>query len=131
MILADSSAWVEFLRRTGSAQHLQLRSALESGEELATTDPVSMELLAGASGPREERLIRRALAGCHWLSISGESDWVHAAQVYRTCRQRGVTPRRLLDCLIAAVAIRTTTPILARDRDYELIADHTPLELAR
>ena len=42
----------------------------------------------------------------------------------------GITPRRLLDCLIAAVAIRTGVPVLAQDRDYELIAEHTPLELA-
>jgi hypothetical protein len=30
----------------------------------------------------------------------------------------------------AALAIRNDAPILAQDRDYELIAEHTPLQLA-
>jgi hypothetical protein len=31
--------------------------------------------------------------------------------------------------LIAAVAIRTDTPVLAADRDFDALARHTPLEL--
>ena len=57
-------------------------------------------------------------------------DWAGAAGVYTQCRHAGATPSRLLDCLIAAVAIRAGTPILARDRDFAQIARHTPLELA-
>ena len=47
MILADTSAWVEFLRGTGSETNLRLRGLLED-DELSTTDVVLMEVLAGA-----------------------------------------------------------------------------------
>jgi predicted nucleic acid-binding protein len=37
--------------------------------------------------------------------------------------------RSTVDCLIAAVAIRTDTPVLARDRDYGALAQVSALEL--
>jgi hypothetical protein len=36
----------------------------------------------------------------------------------------------MVDCLIAAVAIRHDVPVLAKDRDFEALAAHTPLRLA-
>ena len=35
----------------------------------------------------------------------------------------------MLDCLLAAVAIREGVPLLHNDRDFEVLARHTPLEL--
>jgi predicted nucleic acid-binding protein len=35
----------------------------------------------------------------------------------------------MMDCLIAAMAIREARPLLARDRDYEIIAGVTELRL--
>jgi predicted nucleic acid-binding protein len=46
------------------------------------------------------------------------------------CRRGGETPRKLSDCLIAAVAIRTGAELLAADAAFEAIARHTPLGLA-
>lgn len=130
-VLIDSSAWIEFFRATGGPAHLELRRRIESGAELATTGPVAMELLAGAGAGAgaEVRLIRGVLGGCRMLRVRVE-DWEGAAGVYAECRRAGSTPRRLLDCLIAAVAIRAGTPVLARDRDFTQIARHTALELA-
>ena len=127
--LIDSSAWVEFLRATGSPAHLALRERIRSGGAVATTGPVAMELLAGAGSPGEARRIRRMLATCRMLPVRAD-DWQDAAALYSRCRRGGGTPRRLLDCLIAAVAIRAGAPVLAQDRDFELIAEHTVLELA-
>lgn len=97
---------------------------------MATTEPVRMELLAGASSERERVLIQGSLAQCWTEPVHGPGDWEGAASLYQACRQRGVTPRKVLDCLIAAVAIRIDVPVLAHDRDFELIARHTPLRIA-
>jgi predicted nucleic acid-binding protein len=130
MSLIDSSAWIEFFRATGTDTHQRLRELIASGEQIETTEPVAMELLAGAGAAPDRRLIRGALAACRLVSVDNSADWGDAAAVYRSCRQSGEAPRRLLDCLIAAIAIRAGVPILARDRDFELIARHTALELA-
>lgn len=129
MILADSSAWIEFLRRTGSPVNHQFREVLR-GAELATTDVVLMEVLAGARNPAERHRLRGLLAGCTFVPVQGPGDYETAADLYAGCQRAGETIRELTDCLIAAVAIRTDTPILHVDADFEAIARHAPLRLA-
>ena len=130
MILVDTSAWVEFLRGTGSDAHLRLRSELEAGAELASTDVVLMEILAGARDDADRDRLRRLVYGLEFLAVEGPGDYEQAAEIYRRCRRGGETPRKLSDCLIAAVAIRTGSGLLAADVDFEAIARHAPLRLA-
>lgn len=47
---------------------------------------------------------------------------------YRRCRARGETVRKLVDCLIAAVAIRNGLPLLHRDADFDALSRHTNLK---
>lgn len=130
MILVDSSAWVEFLRATGSSAHLRVRSALESKAELASTDVVVMEILAGARDDGDRDRLRRLLYGLKFLAVEGPTDYEQAAQLYRFCRRGGETPRKLTDCLIAAVAIRNDAELLCKDADFVTIARHAPLRIA-
>jgi len=51
--------------------------------------------------------------------------------MYRTCRRGGETVRKLIDCLIAAVAIRAGLPILHSDSDFDGLARRTPLRVDR
>lgn len=126
MVLIDTSAWIEFLRDTGSFTCQTVDTLL--GDQLASTDPVVMEVLAGA---RDESQLGdlRALLNRTQVIRCGADDYLAAAALYRQCRQRGVTIRRLIDCLIAAVAIRAHIPLLQADRDFELIAEHSSLKL--
>ena len=129
MILVDSSAWIEYLRATGAPAHLRLRSALEGGDDLACTDVVVMEILAGARDDANRDWLRRLLHGLEFLAVDGPADYEQAADLYRLCRGRGETPRKLSDCLIAAVAIRNDAELLCQDADFEVIARHVPLRL--
>jgi len=131
VILVDSSAWIELLRETGSPAHRQLHLALERQGPLAWTDVVAMELLAGARDAADRDRLRRLLFGRHFLSVDGPADYESAADLYRLCRSRGETPRKLTDCLIAAVAIRNDAELLCEDSDFEAIARHTPLRIAK
>jgi predicted nucleic acid-binding protein len=130
LTLVDSSAWIDYFRRTESAVDLKLDQLLRRGEELVTTEPVWMELLAGARDRADEMVIRRTLAACRTVRVLSPRDWEQAAAIYAASRRQGLTVRQHIDCLIAAVAIRAGLPILARDRDYELISQHTALQLA-
>ena len=129
LILVDSSAWVEFLRGTGSPVNSHLRTLLESGTLLATTEPIVMEVLAGARDDGHLRMLRRLVLGCQMIPLRGLSDYEEAAAIFRTCRRAGLTVRRLVDCLIATVAINANAPLLHADTDFELIAERTELRL--
>ena len=130
MILADTSAWVEFLRATGSPIHLRLRDLIAGDGDLATTDVVMMELLAGPTTQDEMARLRRLLLRFQLLPVEGLADYEAAADLYRRCRAGGETVRKLTDCLIAVVAIRNGATLLHRDHDFEVIARHTTLRLA-
>jgi predicted nucleic acid-binding protein len=129
VILVDSSAWIEFQRGTGSPAHLRLRAAIDAGEQLATTGLVILEILAGARDERHARDLRRLLDRCTFLALEEPSDHEWAAALYRTCRRGGKTIRRLPDCLIATVAIRTGAELLHQDSDFNAIALHSPLTI--
>ena len=130
MILVDSSAWIEFQRATGSPADRRLTAAIDANERLATTGLVLLEILAGAHDERHARDLRRLLGRCRFLPLEEPSDFESAAALYRACRREGATIRRLPDCLIATVAIRTGAFLLHQDADFEVIARHAPLAVA-
>jgi len=119
VILIDTSAWIEFLRDTGSPACEQVDALL--GEELATCDPVRMEVLAGARDDHHLAELRRLLAGSALLATR-PGDFEEAAILYRRCRRNGETVRRLVDCLIAAIAIRSDVPVLHHDAGFDALA---------
>jgi predicted nucleic acid-binding protein len=129
VILADSSAWIEEFRRTGTRAQLAMRRALDSGAELVVTEPVIMELLAGARTERELRAIRARLLAFPVVRVDDLSTYERAAAVWRICRAAGHALRDTMDCLIAAVAIREGASLLHADRDFDVIARHTELRV--
>ena len=130
MILVDTSAWVEYQRATNSEADRRLTEAIAKGHRLATTGPVVLELLAGARDEQYAHDLTRLLARCRFLPLEEPSDHEAAAALYRACRREGTTIRRLPDCLIAVVAMRSGSTLLHQDADFEAIARHVPLALA-
>ena len=126
MILVDTSAWIEFLRDTGSEVCVAVDRLLDA--DLAICDAVSMEVLAGARNERHLIRLRGLLARATMLPTT-PADYDAAASMYRSCRARGETVRKLIDCLIGAVAIRAGAEILHADVDFSALARHTDVQL--
>ncbi len=131
MTLVDTSAWVEFLRGTGSGTHQAVRQLLERDASLHTTDVVVMEVLAGARDEDHLQRLRRLLARCDYLPDEGLASYEFAAELYRACRQAGETVRTLTDCLIGAVALRVGVSVLHNDRDFDILARHAGVSAER
>ena len=121
MLVADTSAWVEYLRRTGSPSHLSLRAAID-GDQVILLEPVRAELLTGARSSFELAELRRMLEGFTVDLVQPRDDFESACELYHRCRAVGITPRGLIDCLIAAMALRSGHPLLHADRDLAAIA---------
>ncbi|MGI8815945.1 MAG: type II toxin-antitoxin system VapC family toxin [Pseudonocardia sp.] len=129
MILVDTSVWVEYDRATGSPADLRLCELIADTDEVAVTEPVVMEVLAGARDDRRERDLRRLMDRFELLRFDPPVHLPGAVRVYRTCRRAGVTPRGLVDCMIVAVAVSSDTPVLAHDRDFAQMAQVIDLTL--
>ena len=129
MILADTSAWVEYDRATGSPVDMRLSDLISISGDIAVTEPVMMEVLAGARDEERALDLRRLLLRFRLLRFDSVADFEGAARIYRRCRSSGVTPRGMVDCMIATVALRTGATVLSYDIDMSHIAGIVGIEL--
>lgn len=90
-----------------------------------------MEVLAGARSDKREDDLRRLLLRFRLLPFDAAADFDGAMRIYRRCRKAGVTPRGLIDCMIAAVAWRSGVTVLAHDADLGRLAGVIGIELDR
>ncbi len=125
MILVDTSAWIEFLRGVDGPAAGFVREHV--GRDLLTTEPVLMELLAGAASGAPTHRLERLLLSQDWLRVEPGLDYRGAVEVYHACRDGGHPIRALNDCLVAAIALRAGVTVAHRDRDFEHIAATTGL----
>lgn len=118
--LVDTSYWVDFFR--GNAQGLPLVERLDRGEPLSCSEPIQMEMLAGAKSAAQYNIIHNATISLHWSGVDPASDFEAAARIYSLARKHGVTAGGLLDCLIIAIAVRTNSQLMTRDNTQKDIA---------
>jgi predicted nucleic acid-binding protein len=105
-----------------------LRQAIDAGE-VAVCDPVILELLCWSGSEAQATRLQSMMAYAYQVPQLTYVDVVAAGRLFRACRRAGETVRRANDCLIAAIALRAGLPVLHRDRDYDVIARHAPLQL--
>lgn len=129
VILVDTSIWVEHLRGTGSRGHRAFRE-LAAGDpaEVATCEPVAMELLAGPTDPLTVRRLEDQLGTLEDLEVDVSRDFRSAAALARGVRGNGHAVRSVIDCLIAAIALRNEVALWHRDEDFVRIAEVSDLQ---
>jgi predicted nucleic acid-binding protein len=129
VILVDTSAWVEYDRATASTVDRRLTELISSDAGLAVTEPVVMEVVAGARSDQREQDLRRLLRRFDLVRFDAVVDFDSAARIYRACRRVGVTPRGMIDCMIASVAQRANIAVLAHDVDFARLARVVGVEM--
>ncbi len=129
MILVDTSAWVEFDRATSSPADTRLTELITTTDDVAVSEPIIMEVLAGARDDRRETDLRRLMDRFTLLRFDAGVDFHGAIRIYRACRRSGVTPRGMVDCMIASVALRSGADLLTADSDLDRVARVTGIRL--
>jgi len=128
MILVDTSAWIEYLRATGSPAAVEVRRLLaDEASEVAMCEPIAMEILSGAVDDSRYAKLEQLVNGLPSLNVDNAIDFRAAAGIYRAARRAGQTIGSLNDCLIGAVAIRHDARMVHRDADFDVIARMTTL----
>lgn len=119
--LVGTSAWIEWLRDTGSAACRAVQQLREDPVSVAVTQPVQLEVRAGTPTGALAR-VDRLLGAAIQLDVDPRIDFDVAAGLYRATREAGRPVRSLMDCLIAAVAVRTGAIVVHQDRDFDHLA---------
>ena len=127
-LLIDTSAWVEYLRYTGSSADEAVNRCLETHSTVYTCSPVVMEVTAGATDDEHAIDLASMLSSADGIDVHAW-HFEDAATIHRLCRKDGITVRSLIDCLIAAVALSEDVEVLHHDRDFNAIARVVPLRI--
>ena len=129
MIVVDTTVWIDFFNGAGTPEDHHLQQLITTGQSLALTDLIFCEILQGIrEDPAFERT-RSLLLLYPILRIDRLAIFEHAAQIYRTCRRRGLTVRKTIDCLIAALCIAEDVELFHKDSDFDAIARVAPLQV--
>jgi len=128
-MIVDTSAWLEYLRATDSPADAAITRMIDEDADLFVPELVVMELQVGSGDERHARALGRLLRSLEVIPIAPIVDTERAASLQRQCRRAGRTVRNMVDCMIAAMAVRLGEPVLHRDRDFDVLAAHTELEV--
>ena len=121
LYLIDTSVIVDWLRDAPTRATAEFERLRASPQQIAMTQPVVQEVLMGAPRGTELRT-QQLLARFRHVDVDPMTDYLAAAELYRAVRRTGDTVRSSVDCLIAAVAIRSGAVLVHRDRDFRRLA---------
>lgn len=118
MIIADTSVWIEYLRRGESGWAWELDELLARGE-LMMCGPVLAELVAGVPAERRSEYALR-LRALPWSALDRDG-WLRAGLVRSDLRRGGFTAS-LIDIAIAVSAAQAGASLWSADAAHERVA---------
>jgi predicted nucleic acid-binding protein len=129
MILVDTSIWIDFLNNKNDINSKKLSLILEEGSDICITDIILTEILQGIRDNKEYTKTKEILLNLKFIQPKSPDTYIQAADIYRACKKKGLTIRKTIDCIIAAIAIDHTIPILTDDKDFDNIAKCSNLKI--
>jgi predicted nucleic acid-binding protein len=129
VIVVDTTVWIDFFNGAQSPEHLHLQQLIHQDRSLALTDLIFCEILQGIRDDAVYARTRRLLLAYPILRMDTLAVFEQSANIYRTCRRQGVTVRKTVDCLIAAVCLMNQVALFHKDADFAGIARVMPLRI--
>jgi predicted nucleic acid-binding protein len=127
-VIVDTSVWIELFTASESTADLWLTERVRADLPIVVPEVVLMELLIGTTDESRAALRRQRIQRFVIEPLAPVRDAEDAAAIHRECRRHGHTVRSMIDCLVAAMALRLEVPVAHRDRDFEDIAAHCGLQ---
>ena len=127
MVLVDTSVWIDFFSSKPHPHVNALENLILNREDLCLCGVVLTEVLQGIREDSEFERTRDLLTNLILLPM-GYSIFLRSAEIYRTLRKKGITIKKTVDCMIAAVAIENDIPLLHNDKDFVPIEKHLGLK---
>ena len=127
MIVVDSSVWIDYFNNRNNAEVALLEDLARS--PLVVGDLIMVEVLQGFRREADFRAALDLFSDLEFRSMAGRELAIAAARNHRTLRERGITPRKTIDTLVATFCIENDHRLLHRDRDFEHFERHLGLKV--
>lgn len=123
MILVDTSVLIDFFRGNDSPPVDRLEEILTYRIPFGISSVIYQEVLQGAKSEKEYNLLKEYLSTQRFFHPADPvGSYEQAARIYFTCRNKGITIRSTIDCLIARIALEQNLVVLHNDRDFDAMA---------
>ncbi len=126
MIVADTSAWIDYLRGVHAAHTDALDSALLHSRVI-TGDLIITEFLQGFRDDLEFLEAKKIMDSLEYHDFVGREIALRAAGNFRLLRKKGITVRKTINVLIATFCIENGYELIHNDRDFDPMEDHLGL----
>lgn len=130
MVLVDTTVWIDFFGNRPLSHVAALQRLIEQDEDLCVCGVILAEVLQGIRSDAAHRKTKHYFESLLFMPMR-RATYEKSAALYRALRKKGVTIRKPVDCMIAAVAIEHALPLLHNDRDFEQIAKHSRLKIMK
>jgi predicted nucleic acid-binding protein len=130
MSLVDASVWIDFFTGRSTPQVCELERLVAEGSLVYTCGVILTEVLQGIRDDAEYRATLARFDDLVFLPMRRQM-FLAAADMYRSLRRRGITIRKSVDCMIAAVAIEHDLPLLHNDRDFDPMETYCSLKVVK
>ena len=123
MVLIDTTVWINFFSANLNPHVKTLEKLIIDREDICVCGVVLTEVLQGIRDDSEFKKTQSLFFNLIFLPMP-YSVYLRSAEIYRTLRRKGITIRKSVDCMIAAVALEYEIPILHNDKDFLPIEKH-------
>ena len=130
MIVADTSAWIDYVRGI-DAPHTELLDRELLRSRLATGDIIIAEFLQGFRTERDFKAARQLMDRLEYHDFLGKERALRAAGNYRLLRKKGVTVRKTVDVMIATFCVDKGFELIHNDRDFDAMEKVLGLRVLR
>ena len=130
MIVADTSAWIDYLRGI-DAPHT---NALDYGllhNRIITGDLIIAEFLQGFRVEKDYIEAKRIMDSLEYHDLVGREIAIQAALNFRILRRKGITLRKTIDVIIATFCIENAFQLIHNDRDFDPMEEYLGLVVIR
>lgn len=128
-ILVDTSVWIDFFNNAATKEADLLTKYIKEDSPVYICAVILQEILQGFNSDKDYTIVKDLLLSYPFLKTEPLEFAVGAAEFYRKLKKAGKTIRKSNDCLIAYHAIVYDIPILHRDRDFSVVAQHSNLKV--
>ena len=127
MILVDTSVWIDFFIGSDNGQVAYLENAINKKINICTCGIILTEVLQGIKNDQQYNETKYFFDRFIYFPMKKDT-FISSANLYRQLRKKGITIRKPVDCMIAAVAIENDIPLLHNDKDFQQIIENSELK---
>ena len=130
MILVDTSVLIDLFKGNDNDAVCVFREAIQQQVPFGITSFIYQEILQGTKTRKEYTILNEYLSTQRFFHPKDQlASYAGAADIYFSCRRKGVTIRSTIDCLIAQITMEYDLFLLHNDNDFTAMAPVIGLQI--